>query len=137
MLWYLLAVAFVVFAVIVPIYWGIWSAHRLQSRALALLRTYAERGEEPPPSVLEAVARRPAHVQPGQRAPKHSRAAHLEQFIYSATMAGVAAAIAWWRQADGSGPQWFVYAAGIFAIVLGVTAFAHLLAAISTPDHDG
>lgn len=132
-LWYALAVGFVVFAIIVPLYWGLWGMHRTNTRTLEVLRIYAERGEEPPPGVLAALPMPQQGAGRTPAAPRLGRSAHLEQFVYSAGMAAAAAGIAWWRIADGGGPQWVVYAAVIAAVVMGAGALARLVAALSTP----
>jgi hypothetical protein len=132
--WYLLAVGFVVFAVILPIWLGIWTGHRVQMRALQLLKTYAEKGEEPPAAVLEAAFRgSPAGTLPAR--PRAGRADQMERFVWAAACAASAAGVAWWRSAAG-GPAWVVYAAVIAAAVLAVGALARLVAAIFSPTTD-
>lgn len=129
--WYLLAVGFVLFAVVLPIWFGIWTGHSVQVRALQLLRTYAEKGEEPPAAVLEAAFRgSPAGTKRAR--PRAARAEQMERFVWAAACAAAAAGVAWWRSAAG-GPAWVVYAAGIAAAVLAAGALARLVVAICSP----
>ncbi len=126
--WYLLAVGFVAFAIILPIWFGIWMGHGMQLRALQLLRIYAEKGEEPPASVLDAAFRgSAAGPPPGRR--RTGRAEQMERFVWAAACAAAAAGVAWWRSAAG-GPAWVVYAASIAGAVLAVGAMARLVVAI-------
>lgn len=133
--WYLLAVGFILFAIVLPIWFGIWTGHRTQLRALDLLRTYADKGEDPPAAVLEAAFR--GSTGGAKPAPQRSgRAEQMERFVWAVACAAAAAAVAWWRSAAG-GPQWVVYAAGVAAAVLGAGALARLAAAVWSPAADG
>lgn len=130
MLWYLLAVAYLVGAILVPMWFHLWLKHHTQMRVLEVLKSYAERGEEPPGSVLEALAFRGQPSGSGSAAAPRGRAEQLERFVWAAACAGAAAGVAWWRHAEG-GPQWVVYAAAIAAAVCGLGALARLVAALS------
>jgi hypothetical protein len=44
-----------------------WLEHRTRTKALDVLRTYAERGEEPPASIVEAIAAVGSGPRPGPR----------------------------------------------------------------------
>jgi hypothetical protein len=135
-LWYLLAVGFVLFAIIGPIWFGLWSMHRYSIRMFAILRAYAERGEEPPAAVLEALKPPERKSGPVALEPKTRRVAQLEHFVLGLTFAAAAGAVAWWRD-DAGGPQWLVYAAVIAAVVMGAGAIGRLIAALSTSRNDG
>ena len=136
MLWYLLAVAFVLFAMIGPIWFGLFGIYRHNTRLLSILRIYAERGEDPPAAVLEALKPPNDQQKWGEWPARTSRGAQLQQFVHGVTFAAVAAAIAWWRT-DAGGPQWLIYLAAIAAIVIGAGAIGRLIAALATPRNDG
>jgi hypothetical protein len=84
-----------------------WFEHRTRNRGLDTLRLYAERGEEPPASVIEAVTKvtnvygnpthswgNSTHSQP----PKpQTRANHLAHAAASTVIAIGLAGIVWWR----------------------------------------
>lgn len=130
-LWYLLAVGFVVSGVLMSAWFGLL-AHRHRVRTLEVLKSYAERGEEPPAAVLAAMVTSfsapQAHSQP---AAPMSRRSHLDHFILNACLAVAAAGVAWWRISDGGGPQWLAIAAVIFAAFLGAAAVAGMIALAS------
>lgn len=130
-LWYFLAVGFVLFAIILPIWFGILTAHRNRIRALKILKTYAERGEDPPPEVLKAVLDPEAKCNPDSEASSGKSSSYLERFILNTCVAIAAAGIAWWRIADGGGPEWLVIAAVIAAAIFGACAIASLIAMVA------
>ena len=78
-----------------------WLEHRTRTRGLDTLRIYAERGEEPPASVIEAVTRvtnvygRPP--QSGLPATPQTRGNHLAHAAASTVIAAGLAALVWWR----------------------------------------
>ena len=125
-LWYLLlAVIFTVFP------WGmVLTIHRQRMKALEILRTYAERGVEPPPGIAEPLMR--ALKEP-VAARRSARARRLDGFVFSLFMAGASAGIAWWRQDAGADPRWLFYAAVVAAAAFAAGALGALVAALSSP----
>ena len=77
-----------------------WLEHRTRTRGLETLRIYAERGEEPPASVIEAVTNvtnvygRPPQPWP---ATPQTRGNHLAHAAASTVIAAGLAALVWWR----------------------------------------
>jgi hypothetical protein len=84
-----------------------WFEHRTRSRGLDTLRIYAERGEEPPASVIEAVTTvtnprgiklnfrgNPSELQPAK---PQTRANHLAHAAASTVIAIGLAGLVWWR----------------------------------------
>jgi len=75
-----------------------WFDHRTRTRALDVLRVYAERGEDAPASVLQALTAVSgwAHKAPGERRPQ-TRGGHLAHAAGSTGLAVGLAGLAWWR----------------------------------------
>src|SRR4051812_38553411 len=107
-----------------------WLDHRTRTRALDLLRTYAERGEEPPASIVQAVtgvsgwARPP---QPGEKRPA-TRGHHLAHAAGNTVFTIGLAGLAWWRfSVFGAATPWLIpsilgalfFAAGLAARLVG------------------
>jgi hypothetical protein len=95
----------------------LWLEYRRRSRALDVLRAYAERGEEPPASVIEALAnaagRTPA---PAPRTPP-TRGNHLARAAANAVLALGLAGLASWRIVafgDTSGGVGLILLAALF-----------------------
>jgi hypothetical protein len=83
-----------------------WFEHRTRRRGLDTLRIYAERGEEPPASVIEAVTKvtnvygnpQPAWGStPHPPAKPQTRANHLAHAAASTVIAVGLAGLVWWR----------------------------------------
>ena len=78
-----------------------WFEHRTRKRGLDTLRIYAERGEEPPASVIEAVTKvtnvwGTTHRSHAPRPPQ-TRANHLAHAAASTVIAAGLAGLVWWR----------------------------------------
>ena len=131
------AVALAIFGVVGAIWYGVWATHRERLKALEILKSSAERGAEPSAEILSALTPHGGGSQQGAGVRPASRAAHLEQFIFGVSLAGAATGVAWWRNSDGGGPEWLVYASVIAAVVLGAGSIARLIAALSTPPNNG
>jgi hypothetical protein len=108
-----------------------WFEHRTRTRALDVLRVYAERGEEPPASVLQALTpisgwpRQGWPPQPAGTAPKRStRGRCFAHAAANTVFAGGLSWLAWWRfSATGeAGP-------GVIVAILAALFFAAALAA--------
>jgi hypothetical protein len=117
-----------------------WVDYRSRSKALDLLRFYAEKGEEPPASVTEAVAavgarhrpRMGASPGPGTRSPS-TRADHLARVAINIVGALGWAGIAWWRLPASGDPGALVIIAVILAIFCTGMVAGHLVGVFTTP----
>lgn len=123
-----------------PIYWFVfWVAlsigvlafgfymaiiiHRGNMKALEILRSYAEKGMEPPPLVLETLSR---HLGASDSAPAGRQAgARAGNFTGLLVAACISGGIAWWRLNQG-GPQWVVYVFAMIALFWAVRAIFYL-----------
>jgi hypothetical protein len=114
-----------------------WMQQRSKNRAIDLLRVYAEKGQEPPAGVLDAVHR--VNWPPGVAAPPPPRPAtrgeHLSHVAGSVVLSAGAAGIAWWRAQIGDMGAWMIVAV-IAAIFFAGSAAARLVAALTTRDGD-
>jgi hypothetical protein len=106
----------------------LWMPFKARLTAIEVLKTYAEKGEEPPASVLEAVERMNAPIAP----PRPTRGEHLSHVAGSVVLASGAAGLAWWRELEHGGPDLVVIAAAIVAIFFAGAAAARLVAALTT-----
>src|SRR5687768_9824373 len=103
--WYLFWVSVVLIVTGIFI-WGGIIAHRHHMEVLAILRSYAEKGVEPPPALAEQLAKQ---VLPGTpRVERHSRGALLRGFLGAAFTASVSWALNKWIVEQG-GPGWALY----------------------------
>src|SRR5262245_7796608 len=77
----------------------LWLVFRARMKALDVLRAYAERGEEPPASVIEALATVSGRTRAGAEAtaPPQTRGGHLAHAATNAIFAAGLAGLAWWR----------------------------------------
>ena len=104
-----------------------WFEHRTRARGLDTLRIYAERGEEPPASVIEAVKTvtnvwgRPAQTRP---LTPQTRGNHLAHAAACTVIAAGLAGLVWWR-VSAYGEK----GAGIIIGILVALFFAGSLAA--------
>lgn len=104
-----------------------WFDHRTKTRALDILRIYAERGEEAPASVLQALTGVSvsgwAQPHPGER-PRQTRGGHLAHAAGNSIFTVGLTALAWWRfSSSGEISGW------VMALSLGALFFAAGLAA--------
>src|SRR5215470_16623051 len=87
--------------------------HRGNMKALEVLRTYAEKGIEPPPAVVEMLTRQMGDTDAPQAGREFGKkAGNFTGLLVAACVAG---GIAWWRMDEG-GPQWVVYLFAISAV---------------------
>jgi hypothetical protein len=107
-------------------------------KAIEVLKTYAEKGEEPPPGLAEAVhqiGKPPAPAAPP--VPRYvPRAEHLAHFAANIVLAIGAAGVAWWRGAaqHGGPPEGLMVFAIIVAIFFAGSAAARLVGVLTTRD---
>jgi hypothetical protein len=117
-----------------------WIEHRSRSKALDVLRVYAERGDEPPASVTEALIAVGSGRYPGMGGwpapgggPTLTRAYHMARVATNIVGALGWVGIAWWRMPDEGEPGWLVTFAVICAIFCAGLVAAHLVGVFTTP----
>jgi hypothetical protein len=114
-----------------------WFQHRSRSKALDLLRGYAEKGEEPPAALVEALdalaAWGPGPKPRNAPTPKPTRTDHLTHVAGSVVISLGSIWVAWWRMPDEGEPGALVIIAVIVAIFFAGAAAARLVAALGTP----
>lgn len=132
--WYVFWVGFVLIA-FAGMIWGGRNTHKINMKTLEILRIYAEKGIEPPPSIMEPLTRQlldPHKQQAKQQATR--QAILLGQFAGGISAAAVTGGIGWWWASEKYEPAWVVYAAAVVAIAAVAGAVSRLIAAIVTHD---
>lgn len=110
-------------------------AIRSTERKTDILRIYAERGEEPPQSVIDALSASDSGNGFKWPMKPETRARHFSEFASCCVFALGAAGIAWWRAAaPGQGSQAFVILAAIVAMIFAAGAVSHLVTALHIRD---
>jgi hypothetical protein len=105
--------------------------HRRNMRVLDLLKSYAEKGIEPPARVAELLSEQ---ISDPSRAWKSSaRGARVQRFVGFLFTACVIGAVAWWL-VEAAGPRWAVYPTVSAAVFFSVGAIGFLLTALVTPE---
>lgn len=115
-----------------------WLDHRTRTRALDLLRIYAERGEEPPAPVLQSVAGvsgwgRPS--QPGDTS-RPTRGNHFAHAAANSIFTAGLAALAWWRFSMSGELSGWVLALSLGALFFAASLAARLVGAYYAPSHE-
>ena len=117
---------------------GLWVAWRARTRAKALdvLRTYAERGDEAPASIAEAVAAVTSGLKPGPRprvgaACPPTRASHMAYLAAVSVASLGSAGLAWWRMPQEGEPGGLVIFAVFAAIFFAMSSAARLVSVFS------
>jgi hypothetical protein len=119
-----------------------WLQQRTKMRAIEVLKLYAEKGQEPPPSVLDAINRISWPFPTGAAAPpppkpmrEQSRSEHLTHVAGSVCLAGGSAVVLWWL-APGTHPrlEWLMITAIFTTIFFTGAAAARLVAALTASD---
>ena len=133
-LWYLFWVALAA-AMMVGVFIGGHKAHHQRMTALNILKSYAERGVEPPQTMVDLLlesgeAGRQARQQEKAVAQATARASQPTGWLGLLFMAGVAGGVAWWR-IEAGGPDWAIYLSVTCAVTLGVAAAGMLIAALA------
>lgn len=106
---------------------AIWNEFSRQKKALEVLKVYAEKGTEPPQSVLEVL----------NRASTRQRRGHTGlsgAAFFGVLSAGFAALAIWTYVNDGPFP--FVTGWAIAAVALGALFASNLVAALTAPRDD-
>jgi hypothetical protein len=116
----------------------VWIQSRTKLKAIEILKIYAEKGQEPPASVLDAVHR--VNWPPGVPAPlpprPPTRGEHLSHVAGSVVLATGAAGVAWWRNQLGDHGALMIVMI-IIAVFFAGAAAARLVAALTTRDGRG
>ena len=128
-------------SVMIPGVYRTWVEYRSRSQALDVLRVYAEKGQEPPASVTNAIGAIASAGTPfinAAPAPagaffKPTREKHLAHVAGSLVCGLGAAGIAWWRMPDDGEPGALVIWAVIFAIFFAGSVAARLVGVFTTP----
>jgi hypothetical protein len=105
--------------------------HRRNMKVLELLRSYAEKGIDPPAAVAELLSEQV--TEPGRAWKSSARGARLQRFIGFLFTACVIGGVAWWL-IDAAGPRWALYPAVSAAVFFSVGAIGFLLTAVVTPE---
>src|SRR6187399_752305 len=79
--------------------------HRKNMRVLNLLKSYAEKGIDPPPAVAELLSEQVR--EPGRAWTATARGARLQRFVGFLFAGCVTGGVAWWL-IDAAGPRWAV-----------------------------
>lgn len=127
--WYLFWVGVLAFMVVFA-FTMMTLVHRRNMKAIELLRSYAEKGIEPPSAISELLSET---AEPDRRWKSTRRGAMLQSFIGMLFTACIAGGVAWWRVDEG-GPQIVIYIFGVAAVFWGVSALGLLVAALFTRD---
>ena len=132
----LLVVTIVVgLGVAVPIS-GIWIEHRTRVRALGVIRVYAERGEEPPLSVIQALMPVSRWAVNGEATPKkaQTRGGHLAHAAGNVVFAVGLGGFAWWRIATLGKADTLAIVVLFVALFFAAGLAARLVGAYYAPD---
>ena len=120
-----------------------WFDHRTRTKALDVLRAYAERGEEPPPSVAQALM----SVSGWPRAPlprvddnrdrigrPRTRGGFLAHAAANTVFAGGFSWFAWWRYTDLGEASTGVIVSILVGMFFAASVAAQLVGAYYAPD---
>lgn len=124
--WYLFWIGFVILAFRMA-YLGGKHGFETRLKAIEVLKMYAEKGTEPPPAMLDQLAK--AAFEQGSSKPKDDRGGLLPAFIGFLFMACVSWAVHTWL-ASITAPMWQIGAARAAIAFFGVGAVGFLLAAL-------
>ena len=103
--------------------------HRRNMKVLDLLKSYAEKGIDPPPGVAELLAEQVR--EPGKASARGARLERFTGFLFTGCVIG---GVAWWL-IDATGPAWAVYATVSGAVFFSIGALGFLITALVTPEH--
>ena len=114
-------------------YMGGRAGHQRAMKALDILKMYAEKGAEPPQSVMDQLARQALEAGKPDPARSGSRAALIQGFIGFLFMACVAGGFVIWLPDSGL-PAWPVAVANAAMAFFGFGSFGFLVLALLTRD---
>ena len=126
-------------SVAVPGVYRTWVEYRSRSKALDVLRVYAEKGQEPPASVMGALSVAAASTAPADASappsmfPRQTRENHMAHLAGSLVCALGAIGIAWWRWPADGNPGPLVIWAVVIAIFFAGGVAARLVGVFTTP----
>jgi hypothetical protein len=118
-----------------------WFEHRTRTRALDVLRVYAERGDEPPPSVTQALTSvsgwprkgpDPADNRDRVGRPR-TRGGFLAHAAANAVFAAGFSSFAWWRYSDLGEASTGVFISIFVALFFAASVAAQLVGARYAP----
>jgi hypothetical protein len=104
-------------------------AHRRNMKALEVLKTYAEKGADPPASVVDELAKQTLAPRTDDASKFQSRSAVLRSFIGFLFSACVTGGLHYWL-ADTEGPAWAIATSRAAMAFFGFGAFGLLLASL-------
>ena len=117
-----------------------WFDHRTRTRALEVLRVYAERGEEPPSSVLQtltSVSGWPRKVDATEKHDRlgrpYTRGSFLAHAAADAVFAAGFSSFAWWRYSDLGEASTGVMVSIFVALYFAASTAARLVGACYAP----
>ena len=115
---------------------AIWSEHRTRTRALEVIRVYAERGEEPPPSIVQALTHGSGWAYKGEPPAKkpQTRGGHLAHAAGNVVFAVGLAGFAWWRIATLGEADTLAIIVVFVALFFAAGLAARLVGAYYAPD---
>jgi hypothetical protein len=120
-----------------------WFDHRTRTKALDVLRVYAERGEEPPASVTQALTwvsgwpRKgpdPTDYTRDRLGRPRTRGGFLAHAAANAVFAAGLSGIAWWRYSELGETSPGVVVATLVALFFAASVAAQLVGASHAPD---
>jgi len=125
-------------SVVIPAVYRTWVEYRSRIKALDVLRVYAEKGQEPPASVMGAIAaasidRAAAAPVPAGPFSRPTRENHMAHVAGSLVCGLGAVGIAWWRMPDDGEPGPLVIWAVVAAIFFAGGVAARLVGVFTTP----
>ena len=124
-LWYLLAVvSFAVFPLAM-----VATLHRQRMKELEILRSYAEKGSEPPEAVMKLLYK--PSSDPALKWKSTVRGSLLNSALIQLSIACMLGGVAWWRLEAGP-PRWAIYVTVTVATFYALTTLALLVAALTT-----
>lgn len=112
---------------------------RTKLKAIEILRIYAERGEEPPPNVVDAINQVGRMPPPPAPPPPHLRRGwHLSHFAGSLFLSAGALGVVLWRMiASTREYDWLLIVGLVVGIFFAGAAAARLVAALHSEDGKG
>ena len=118
-----------------------WFDHRTRVRAIDVLRVYAERGEEPPAAVIQALTSvsgwpkgAPTPDNRDRIGRPRSRGGFLAHAAANAVFAAGFAGFAWWRYSDLDEASTGVIVSIFVALFFAASVAAQLVGAYHAPD---
>jgi hypothetical protein len=128
MYWYLFWIGVLVCSIAFGLYVATMT-HRRNMKALEILKTYADKGIEPPASVAEQLTSQLLDSNSGRAAKHRDRGELLRSSIGFLFTACVTGGLHYWLL-DAGGPSWAIHASKAAMAFFGFGAFGLLIAAL-------